>query len=110
MSRRAFFLSLLLCASQSPADYEEERQFIEGLTEAGFPNLAGKVLFRTLEKYPEAEAEEPELRIRILIAGKKFEEAANQISNVRAPESLPALFISPSEFGLHAKDGPWIQV
>lgn len=102
MSRRAFFLSLLLCASQSLADYEEERQFIEGLTEAGFPKLAEKVLFRTLEKYPEAQPDAPELRIRILIADKKFEEASEKISNVRNPEPL-WLFLAESAYAANRK-------
>lgn len=102
MSRRAFFIILLLCASQSMAGYKEERHFIEGLTEAGFPKLAEKVLFQTLEKYPEAEAAAPELRIRILIADKKFEEASEKISNVRNPEPL-WLFLAESAYAANRK-------
>jgi outer membrane protein assembly factor BamD (BamD/ComL family) len=89
MSRRAIFLGLLFCVLQSFADYEQERQFIEGLTDAGFPKLAEKVLFRTLEKYPEAQTAAPALRIRILIADKKFEEAAQQIQNLQNPPRPP---------------------
>ena len=85
MSRRVFFLGLILCVSQSAFAYEEELQFVTGLTEEGFPKLAEKVLSRTLEKFPEAEKKAPELRIRILIADKKFDEAAQQIQQLQNP-------------------------
>ncbi|MBI9020746.1 MAG: tetratricopeptide repeat protein [Verrucomicrobia bacterium] len=81
MSRRATSLILLLCLSQSAFAFEEELAFVKGLTENGFPQLAEKVLNRTLQQFPEAGKEAPELRIRILIASKQFEKAAQQIGN-----------------------------
>ncbi len=75
MIRRAFFLGLLFCALQSALAYEDELKFVAGLTEEGFPELSEKVLARTLEKHPDAEPRAPELRIRILIAGRKFDQA-----------------------------------
>ena len=88
MLRRAISLILLLCISQHAFAFEEELQFVKGLTEEGFPKLAEKILFRTLEKYPEASAAAPELRIRILIADKKFSEA--QVSIAELQKSPPA--------------------
>ena len=85
MSRRMFISGLLLCFVQSTFAFEEELRFVEGLTEEGFPTLAEKVLFQTLEKYPEAAESAPELRIRILIADKKFDQAAQQIQNLQNP-------------------------
>lgn len=81
MSRRAFLLTLLFCLSQSALAYEEELEFVAGLTEEGFPKLAQKVLDRTLRDFPAAEKEAPELHIRILIADKKFAEASTSIGN-----------------------------
>ena len=85
MTRRATSLLLLLCLSQSLFAFEEELQFVNGLTQAGFPKLAEKVLSRTLEKHPGAKDAAPELRVRILIADKQFEQAAQQIKALQSP-------------------------
>ncbi|QHI68933.1 tetratricopeptide repeat protein [Tichowtungia aerotolerans] len=98
MDRCALFSALLFCILQSTFAYEEELRFVTGLTEEGFPKLAEKILFRTLEKYPDAESEAPELRVRILIASRKFDQAAEQISTVRNPEPL-WLFLAESAAG-----------
>lgn len=98
MSFRTVLGILLTCALQAAAACEDEIKFVEGLTEAGFPNLAEKVLSRTLEQFPQAEDCAPELRIRILIADKKFDEADDKISNVRNPEPL-WLFLAESTTG-----------
>lgn len=85
MNRRFVVSGLLLCLLQGAVAYEEELRFVAGLTEKGFPGLAEKILFRTLEKYPEADTQAPELRIRILIAARKFDEAAKQIEQLQNP-------------------------
>ncbi len=85
MSRRAIFLTLLFCFSQAAFAFEEEIKFVKGLTEAGFPKLARTVLNRTLKEFPEAETAAPELRIRILIAEKDFDRAAQQIKALQNP-------------------------
>ena len=90
MSFRVAVVILLVCALQVAAACEDELRFIEGLTEAGFPKLAEKVLFRTLEKYPEAEASAPELRIRILIASGQFAEAGISIGNYQPVSPKPS--------------------
>ncbi len=79
--RFCFVMLLILFAglTQSPAAVEEELLFVEELTAEGFPNLARTILARTLRNFPEAEKVAPELRIRILIANKQFDEAAQQI-------------------------------
>lgn len=102
MNCRAIFWGLLFCFLQSTFAYEEELKFVAGLTEEGFPKLAEKVLFRTLEKYPEAKSKAPELRIRILIASRKFDQAAEQISMVRNPEPL-WLFLAESAYAANRK-------
>jgi outer membrane protein assembly factor BamD (BamD/ComL family) len=102
MSCRAISLGLLLCALQGASAREDELKFVAGLTEKGFPKLAEKVLFRTLEKFPEAEKDAPELRIRILIASGKFDQAAEQISKVRNPEPL-WLFLAESAYAANRK-------
>lgn len=79
MFRRATVMLLVLGLSRAAFAFEEDLKFVEGLTAEGFPNLARIVLNRTLNSFPEAEKSAPELRIRILIAEKKFEEAAQQI-------------------------------
>lgn len=83
MSGMRFCFTMLLALfaglTQSPAAMEEELQFIGKLTAEGFPRLARTVLTRTVRDFPEAEKAAPELRIRILIADKKFEEASQQI-------------------------------
>ncbi len=79
MLRRVIALLLVFGLLQTAGAFEEALQFIAGLTEEGFPKLARVVLFRTLEKYPEAEKSAPELRIRIWIAEKNFSEAQAQI-------------------------------
>jgi tetratricopeptide (TPR) repeat protein len=104
MSLRMIFSGLILCLSQSALAYEQELKFVTGLTEEGFPKLAEKVLSRTLEKFPEAQAAAPELRIRILIADKKFEQAAQQIVNRQSsiinPEGL-WLFLAERAYAAH---------
>jgi outer membrane protein assembly factor BamD (BamD/ComL family) len=102
MNRGAIILTLLFCVMQNAVSYEQELKFVAGLTEEGFPKLAEKVLFRTLEKFPEAEEKAPELRIRILIADKKFDDAAAKISNVRNPEPL-WLFLAESAYEANRK-------
>ena len=79
--RFCFTMLLVLFAglTQSPAAMEEELLFVGKLTAEGFPRLARTVLARTVRDFPQAERAAPELRIRILIADKKFEEAAQQI-------------------------------
>ena len=98
MNRCTFFSGLLFCILQGAFAYEEELRFVRGLTEEGFPKLAEKVLFRTLENSPEAASEAPELRIRILIASRNFDQAAAQISKIRNPEPL-WLFLAESSTG-----------
>lgn len=105
MSRRLFFVSLILCVLQGASAYEEDLKFVAGLTEEGFPKLAEKVLFRTLEKYPAAEKEAPELRIRILIADKKFEDAARQIQLLQNPPR-PSLRSGDPSAGGDSKKSP----
>ena len=87
MSRRLILLFLLSGLFRAQANVEEEIRFVEGLTAEGFPNLARTVLNRTLQQFPDAEKAAPELRIRILIAEKKFDEAVQQIQGFAA--SLP---------------------
>ncbi|MCU0858074.1 MAG: tetratricopeptide repeat protein [Pontiellaceae bacterium] len=77
---RRFIASLLVFGLfQTAFAFEDELRFVEALTAEGFPDLAQTVLNRTLTRFPEAEKSATELRIRILIAEKKFEEAAQQI-------------------------------
>ncbi len=73
------FLLFLIGLTQAPAAMEEELQFSGKLTAEGFPKLARTVLTRTVRDFPEAEKAAPELRVRILIAEKKFDEAVQQI-------------------------------
>ncbi|MFA5688422.1 MAG: tetratricopeptide repeat protein [Kiritimatiellales bacterium] len=81
---------LLFFAAQwfSAPALETELQFIAGLTEAGFPALAQKVFDRTRKNSSAAEHFAPELQIRILIAGKKFDAAQNQIPALENPAPL----------------------
>ena len=72
-------LVLFAGLTRSPAAMEGDLQFAGKLTAEGFPKLARTVLTRTLYDFPEAEKAAPELRVRILIAEKKFDEAAQQI-------------------------------
>ena len=88
MSRRYIILAVLIAVSGAPA-VDTEVRFIEGLTEAGFPELAQKVLSRTLRSFPDAERFAPELQLRILIAGKRFDEAQAQLA---VYEDAPALW------------------
>ena len=101
MTCRAILLTLLICTLQNAFAYEEELKFIAGLTEEGFPRLAEKVLSRILEKDPDAEDEVPELRIRILIADKKFDEASHSIVNQQSSIVNPSalwLFLAESAY------------
>jgi tetratricopeptide (TPR) repeat protein len=78
--------------------FDEEIRFIEGLTERGFPKLADKVLFRTLEKHPAAKDRAPELQIRILIASKQFDAAAKQIRSQQSEiDNAPDLWLFLAE-------------
>ncbi|MCK5843971.1 MAG: tetratricopeptide repeat protein [Victivallales bacterium] len=88
MFRRTILLTLPFCLLQSAFAFEEDLQFVKGLTEEGFPKLARIVLDRTLEFFPAASAAAPELRIRILIAEKKFQKAGAAIISLM--ESPPA--------------------
>lgn len=90
MKRRFIMLYLLLGLglSQSAGAFEEEIRLINGLAERGFPHLARTVLERTLKQYPEAADRAPALRIRILIAEKKFEEAQARIAALEQPADL----------------------
>ena len=79
----------LLCGLvQTVFSYEEELRLVAALTEEGFPSLAQTVLNRTLRAFPAAEKFAPELRIRILIAAKKFDEAQNEIAAAGNPAPL----------------------
>lgn len=86
MNRRVTATLLVFGLLQLASAFEEEIRFIEGLTELGFPTLADKVLFRTLEKYPDAKPAAPELKIRILIAERKFDEALEKVPTIGNPE------------------------
>ncbi len=102
MSRSAFLSILIFCLLQSAGAYEDELKFVAGLAEEGFPMLAEKVLSRTLEKFPEAEKNAPELRIRILIASRKFEEAGKSIVNQQSSIDNPSalwLFLAENASG-----------
>ncbi len=99
MSRRAIYLILLLCISQSAFAFEEEIKFVEGLTEEGFPKLARIVLDRTLQNFPEASTAAPELRVRIWIAEKNFAEAQAQIPKLKNPEPL-WLFLAETAYAV----------
>jgi tetratricopeptide (TPR) repeat protein len=83
MRRRFIAILLLTGLFRAQAAVEDELNFIEGLTAEGFPNLARTVLNRTLQQFPDAEKSAPELRIRILIAEKKFDEAQTQIAGIK---------------------------
>jgi tetratricopeptide (TPR) repeat protein len=87
---RRCVIAILLLAGLMPvaSAFEDELKFIEGLTAEGFPDLAHTVLQRTLSRFPAAESCATELRIRILIAGKNFDEAQTQIASVKDPAPL----------------------
>ncbi|MDK2963981.1 MAG: hypothetical protein PWQ29_1375 [Verrucomicrobiota bacterium] len=90
MSRCAIIIAglLVLGLLQTVFAFEDELRFVEGLTEEGFPHLAETVLRRTLRDFPEAEKFAPELRIRILIAEKNFDEAQSAIAALDDPAPL----------------------
>ncbi len=97
MTRRVIELFLTLGLLQTAFANEEELRFVEGLTAEGFPKLARTVLFRTLEKFPEAKNAAPELRIRILVAEKNFSEAQTQIPKLK--NSVPLwLFLAETAY------------
>lgn len=88
MCRRFTACLLLFGLFQTVFAFEDELRFAEALTAEGFPDLAQTVLTRTLRQFPEAEASATELRIRILIAEKKFAEAQPLIAAVNDPAPL----------------------
>jgi tetratricopeptide (TPR) repeat protein len=102
MCRRFIAILLLSGLFRAQAAVEDEIRFVEQLTAEGFPNLARTVLARTLQQFPGAEKSAPELRIRILIAEKKFDEAASSISDRKSslvnPEAL-WLFLAETASG-----------
>ncbi len=105
MSRCVIFLSLFVCVSQYVYAFEVELQFVKGLTDVGFPRLAEKVLFRTLETFPEASSAAPNLRIRILIAEKRFSDAALEIDKQK-PDVASALWLFLAKTATSARQLP----
>ena len=97
-----FTILLVLFAGlpRSPAAMEEELQFAGKLTAEGFPRLARTVLTRTVRDFPEAEKEAPELRIRILIAEKRFDEAQAAIA---PPNDSPLLWLFLADTAYRAR-------
>jgi tetratricopeptide (TPR) repeat protein len=94
----------LVCGLLAPAAaFEEELRFAAGLAAEGFPRLAQTVLSRTLRAFPAAEEFAPELRIRILIAGKKFDDAQAQIAGAANPAAL-WLFLAETAGRAHQAD------
>lgn len=88
MNCRTAILLLMISLSQAASAFEEELRFVEGLVQEGFPDLAQTVLARTLRAFPAAENFAGPLRVRILIAGNKFDEAQNQIDALKDPAPL----------------------
>lgn len=88
MNRSFILLFLLAGLIRIEAAQDDELTFVRELTAEGFPNLARTVLNRALNQFPEAEKSAPELRIRILIAEKKFDEAQTQIVAIKDPAPL----------------------
>lgn len=93
-------LVFLVGLVQSVCAFELELQFVEALSEEGFPDLAQIVLNRTLQDYPEAERASVPLRIRIQIAEKKFTLASEQIPACENPETLWR-FLAETAFAAH---------
>ncbi|MGE4488245.1 MAG: tetratricopeptide repeat protein, partial [Kiritimatiellales bacterium] len=104
MSRRLIILILLAGTLRGLAAVDDEIRFVEGLTERGFPNLARTVLDRTLKQVPDAETAAPELRIRILIAERKFDEAQAQIPALK--EDVGPLWLFLAETANSARQLP----
>ncbi len=85
---------LVLLVTSGAIAFQQELFFVQKLTEAGFPDLAETVLTRTLRDFPNAEKSAAPLRIRILIAKKKFDEAQKKIASLNNP---PLLWLALAE-------------
>ena len=68
--------------AQAPQEVEQEVQFMAGLIDAGFPDYANKVMERLLLKFPDAKMHVASVKIRLLTAGGKFDEAEKVIQSV----------------------------
>lgn len=68
--------------------FDHELRFVEQLTAVGFPDLAETVLSRTLTEFPESRLCAPELRIRILIAQKRFAAAQEAMTGLQYSQPL----------------------
>ncbi len=64
--------------------YESELKFATGLVAAGFPDFAEQIVERVLDKYPDAIPRAATVRIDILTAQGRFEEAREIIGNMPA--------------------------
>jgi tetratricopeptide (TPR) repeat protein len=101
MRQRITAMLFLAGLLQAVGAVDEELRFVRELTTEGFPDLARIVLDRAVTQGPVAEAAVPELRIRILIAEKKYAEARCQIASVPDP-SLLWLFLADTARRAHA--------
>ncbi len=64
--------------------YESELKFATGLVAAGFPDFAEQIVERVLDKYPDAIPRAATVRIDILTAQGRFEEARKIIGDMPA--------------------------
>jgi len=78
----AFLLPALPAAAEVSQEVDQEVRFVAGLMDLGFPDYANKVMERLLVKHPEAKAEAAGVKIRLLTASGKFDEAEGLIKGL----------------------------